>query len=661
MKTRTWCKLSLLLAPLMISCTDQPQGQLVLAFQTDVALPKDIDFVKIQAVYADNTADVKYENTFLGLGTGDGIKLPGTLGFLAPEKVGQAIRIRVIAGRRSDPFPVFHREVITTVPQNRTVLLPLPIEYLCNGFATPELGTGSVQLDGNQIVQTKSTCDESTTCKAGACADADVPSDVLADYDEGDVYGGGTHNGDGICFDTASCFNDAKNVKVDLIDGKCQGTLLEGSTDAVNIGLFTKGGGICGASGCFVALDFDSDGGWKAIDGKTIELPMALCDDKENKVAGRVVGVVAAKVQEAPCTQKTASIPTCGPWSASRDKYNPSEDPNAPVYIATGQMNPITLQVIEDPDNGPSRIFWTSKGGLGAMGISLGDGSVNMVRSTGGEPLVIAKDQPAPSGLAVDDLRDLVFWANEQGPMGGNVRWAPIAEPIATSAGTTLVGDLQQPAGMALGNDPLGFDLYYSDVVTNDVSHAKLNDVIGSPEVAASTVLPADPSYTSPRSIATSGKTVCVTYESMLGDMNGVVACGNDVAMTTIATQQETPRAVVIHDNFVYWANLASMGPNGVLRAPVTGGATELVADVARPAGLAVDATANRLYITSRSDRKIHWVSLGSTQLHAIEDSRPARGIPGAIALDSNSIYWMEESEPGNPIATGAVLKIAKP
>ncbi len=672
MKTRTWVKLPLLLAPLLISCADDSRGHLVLAFQTDVSLPKDIDFVKVQVTYADNEAKVPYLRTFKKLGNPDGeLRLPATVAFLPPESSRQQLRIRVIAGREFDEFPAFHREIVTTVPTSRTALLSVPIEFLCNGVAEPALDQrDNIQRDDNGIVITKSTCPEGLTCKAGRCEPAEIPPESLPDFDEGDVFGGGTSRGDGSCFDTATCFTESKPVvvHVDASTGKCIGTLSEGTADGVNIGIRTQGGGMCNSKDCFVALDFDREGGWKLSDSpNTIELPISVCErvDGEKTIAG----VVAAPVMDGSCAKKSVSLPTCGPWSVSGSKNQSSPDPNAPTYIALGQVNPVALSLTE------TDIYWTAKGALAADGTSDGRGAVKMVSKNGGEPSYVAENQYAPSGLTLDEGRFFVFWTNEQGAMGtgGDIRWTPLGQPLKPSEGNILVSNtnLLQPAGIALLSSP--WQVFFTDVGSSKVYGAGISADGSALTLTGAPVLvpPSTPAPSSPRNIAAKQSTVCWTYESTLNDGQGVVACNDGSSTEAIATQQSTPRAIAMRIDgaqnlVVYWANFADTGMGSIKRVKLTGApyTVDTIANIASPAGLAIDESSNRLYVTSRGEKRIVWIPLDApdVSMGAVEPRLVVgnRNTPGAITFDDEFVYWIEEGEkPNTP--TGAILKIKKP
>ncbi len=62
----------------------------MLAMQTDMSLPKDIDRVRIEVTYTD-TGAFAYQRDFERLGNAEGIRLPATLGFVASEEASKAI------------------------------------------------------------------------------------------------------------------------------------------------------------------------------------------------------------------------------------------------------------------------------------------------------------------------------------------------------------------------------------------------------------------------------------------------------------------------------------------------------------------------------------------------------------------------------------------
>ena len=83
------------------ACSTKQSGQIMLAVQTDMSLPKDVDRVRIEVTRADS-GSVIFKRDFERLGTDKAIRLPATLGITAPEEASTAIVIRVIATQGSD-------------------------------------------------------------------------------------------------------------------------------------------------------------------------------------------------------------------------------------------------------------------------------------------------------------------------------------------------------------------------------------------------------------------------------------------------------------------------------------------------------------------------------------------------------------------------------
>jgi hypothetical protein len=319
------------------SADKKVSGELILAVQTDMSLPKDVDSVRIDVVSFGN---VVFKNTY-PVGAG-GLRIPATLGILPGSNARALITIRVIASQRGKPRML--REVVTTVPETRLATLRLPIQWISDGSAN--------QPDSTNPEDIRSTCPDGQTDIAGACVAWDVDSSTLPDYKAEDVFGGGKEDGSGgSCFDTATCLMGAATVQVDPTG--CTASLPAGiGVDAsrVNVGLVLPpgGDGICDDADtqCFIPLDANSSAGWIPVAGSSstgtdvppgevdaavgtklhrqagagngdalsgpitaIALPKKVCDKIR---AGSVHGVVVS----ASCASKLPSVPTCGPWSS---------------------------------------------------------------------------------------------------------------------------------------------------------------------------------------------------------------------------------------------------------------------------------------------------------------------------------------------------------
>lgn len=633
------------------------------AIQTDMSLPKDIDRIRIEVTYVTTGAFV-FRRDFTKFDGSDSIQLPATLGFYDPKDPGEAVRIRVIASHGSEESEKVKilREVVTTVPAERTATLPITIEFLCDGSGEAERDErGNIKRDTNTgEVIVKNTCPEGRTCVAGACVPHELPSAMLLDYKDADIFGGGTGMGDGACFDPATCFDQGTDAPLDLAAFAADTTVCHAKASGeLNVGLRTQGGGICGAAGCFVALNADSDAGWKPGPDGTITLPAKVC---ENAAAGKIVGVVTAPVGKGTCLKKQLSVPTCGAWSATgKDLYKPPPA-DQPTLIASGQNSPLSVGVAL------GSVYWTDRGTFDAKGDPKSDGAVKVVPVVGGDPTVIAAKQASPHGLAMDIARQFVLWTNAG---DGTIHAAPLVDYTKASTEKQLVDKLLQPEGIAVS----GATVFFTELASNQVYRFD-TEVIGqdlgilagsAPKVLGQPTQMVN----SPRGIAATKDVACWTYEDKLMTAGGVVACSFAGESVPISSGERTPRAIAMSADAggnatgVYWANFDAMatGGGGIFMMPINQG---MVPDATKtqiaaedyPAGLVLDG--QTLYWTSRSRGTVMSLKLGDTKPTELASGQQN---PGAITVDPDAIYWINEgSAVGNVDAApnGAVMKLAK-
>jgi alpha-tubulin suppressor-like RCC1 family protein len=299
----------------------EPKGELMLSIQTDMSIPKDVDLVRIEVK--------RYGVLLFGrdfpVGP-DGVHIPATLAIVAGKEVAPVI-IRIIA-RHGGKLRVL-REATTTVPTDRVALLRMPIQWLCDGQAKePEPG------------QVESTCPEGQTCVAGTCQDQAVDSATLPPYSPGEVFGGGTGAGDGVCLDTVTCFAKGAAAVVDL--SSCSIAMPENSTAGINIALVRPPNteGICGPDACLIPLDANSDAGWRE-QGSHIVLPAVVCKRLQD-------GMVTAVAVTTACPTKTESVPTCGPWSSVSDP-GATFDAGAPQGIDFDAAPEVSVETGPEP------------------------------------------------------------------------------------------------------------------------------------------------------------------------------------------------------------------------------------------------------------------------------------------------------------------------
>ncbi|HSN99927.1 MAG TPA: hypothetical protein VLS89_16645, partial [Candidatus Nanopelagicales bacterium] len=602
------------------------KGQLMLVFQTDMSLPKDVDAIRLLVTLE---GAVVFDETYTRLGTEEGIRLPATLGFLTPDDPSQALSLRVIATRGGEDRPVVLREVVTTVPEARTATLRVPIQFLCYGQAeVVRDANGNVEKGPDDRPVVRSSCGEGKTCIDGACVEPPVIApEELPDYEPAEVFGGGSGDGDGLCFDTVRCFEGWVSAGVYIGPGadglpQCQADIPAGLTANLNVALLTQGGGICGQASCYVPLDAGSDGGFRA-EGASIRLPSAVC---ERAAAGKLLGLAVAQAQEGEgtCQQKTSGLPTCGAWSASGAGQYTEPDRAQPLPIALGLRKPLELAVTS------TWVVWTEAGSFDENDAPLADGLLRGVPPDGGEPQTLAEGLVGPRAIAVDEAAQLVFvtTAGATADDGGI-----LAAGLGLPAAIPLLSGRRQPEGIARqGNALIWTELWGGEVLEVGTSGTGAAITVQG-EPASRT--PGGALGVAPYRVAAAADVVCWTYQSTLGFGDGAVACQRaGEAAQVVASQQSTPRAIALDVDgsgsaqAVYWANFEGGTISRVSVAGAQFGAPEVVAEgQALPNGIAVDE--QFVYWTNQGDGTVQRAAKGGGEAEEIA-SEQAR--PGAIA-----------------------------
>lgn len=602
-----------LLALSATACENDIVGQIVIAVQTDVHLPKDVDTIRIDVR---NEGVPKFLNDYERLGTPEGaFLLPGTLTLVASEEPSDAIQILVTAfARGREGTPRILREVVTTVPPERTVTLQMPLQFLCDGQAR-------IGDDGN----VESTCPEGQTCIAGECKDNVVDSATLPDYAPEDIFV------PGVCLDVGVCFDFAQGVEVD-VDSGCT---IDGVEDK-NIALQTEGDGICGNVGCFVALDGNSPLGWETRDDGRIQLPPAVCTQLES---GKIVSVVVADTSLS-CPFKEVSVPTCGPWSAAGD----SQQVDGPTVLSGGQQRPSSLSL------GPQgTIVWSNGGTLAD------DGTIKQVGNQGGTPLTLAADQVPPRDVAID-ASGVVYWTTSDEFSVGSGSVFAITPGDMNPA--ELVTGLGLPEGLAVANDTV----FWTDFQPAGTGGIFREDTTG----GMGTLITQTVNY--PYRIEVDATHVYWTDEGVLGVPNGAVQRvpigGGQVEV--IAGSLPTPRGLVLDldgdaATQVFWTIFDQNGV--IMRAQIVDGvpaqAQTLTTGQAFPNHLTIDA--DYIYWTNRGDGTVRRLAKdaapGASSVVLAEGQRS----PGEIAVDDEFIYWINEGTVANNQLDGSVVRLDKP
>jgi len=637
---------------LAAACTASPRGQLIVAFKTDMSLPKDVDAVRIIVFGAQN--NTLYNQSFGRDGDGE-LRLPATLAVVAPGESAEAVKVRVIATKQSDVGVRVLREVVTTVPPQRAATLEIPIQFLCDGSGEVERdAAGNVVRDEFGNAKIKNNCPDGLTCVAGSCVEAEVDSATLPDFTPEEVFGGGDGSGNGNCFEAYECFKERTVAALDLDEfaASNKATCRAKASGEINVALATQGSGTCGAKGCYVPLDANSDAGWKKASTEgLINLPSAICE-KASK--GEIVGLVAAPVGTGTCAKKTAALPNCGPWSSTGTALYQKPNPALPTLIAAGQFNPVSLAL------STTDVYWTASSTFDTNDEPLPDGAVKSVPlAEGGEPFIVASDQLAPHDIAVDAGKQFVFWTNTA---GGDIRWADFG---VEGQGTPLADKLQQPAGIALFQDKL----YFTDLTSQEVTEASWSVSGSAPSLGATQPIQGSVQGTSPYRVAAVQDGICWTYQGQLDKQDGAVGCRLGGMSVQVSSGPMTPRAVALEVDAqgnlaaVYWANFVKDG--GIFRATRNGSGfstqEELAPGQNYPNGIALDADGN-VYWTNRGDGTVmRWSRADDATAPLAKDQNR----PGAIAVSGQGdVVWINEgtglSTDKTPVKDGAIMKLSK-
>lgn len=340
------------------SCSDpEPLGAIMLAMQTDMALPDDVAAVSLVVRSEDDETfgrilhDELLEtyDTF----TGRYVRFPATFAVVEGDNPNRRVRIRLAAFDNTGAAIVLN-EAVTIVPHGRVALLRLPLQFT---------GQTSVKAGNrNEPDKVESNCDATGEVKvAGVCRSPEIDSSKLPTYDPKDVFGGGDgSDGSGTCFSIPDCLAGATDVPVDL--ATCSSAVPADATFNLALKRLQKPAdlkpetaeSVCVDGACFVPIEQDPEYGWRlSADGARIQYTAALC---EAITLGKVEGVVGSAL----CATKTLATPLCAPWSSSSEGK----------VAVTG---PPGLEGLAQPSFGaPERVGGLEPTGIRALGVKKG-------------------------------------------------------------------------------------------------------------------------------------------------------------------------------------------------------------------------------------------------------------------------------------------------
>lgn len=411
---------SLCLLASCLSEAPQPRAELMLVLRTDLAPPKDFDEVELEL---SSFGHIHFDRVY-SAGTSE-LSFPATLGITSRDK-NAPVAIR-ITGRLQNRAR-YLREVVTTVPVGRAATLTVNIEWLCLDQVT----TGA---DGKVLSQ----CGRGKTCVGGECVDVSVEASKLPDYVPTEVFGGKGSQDQATCFDTIGCFSSGVTADVDIETCTVSGVPAPDDGHGVSLAIVQPPGsdGICGPEACLVPLDFGTPGGWSKQDGRPV-LPPAVC---ARIGEGHLLGVAAT----AACTQKTASLPTCGEWSSIKASPGTFDAP-APEgvdILFDGGDGGAGLE----PDN--PTIGGTDSGGAG------GGGGVAGVEQEGGMSSASGGNAAGAAGTAGSGAQELGGYAGRWGGSAGLEGELHLGG--ADSGGGPVAGASGAQAGtLGAGGRPIG-------------------------------------------------------------------------------------------------------------------------------------------------------------------------------------------------------------
>ncbi len=322
------------------ACTAPGKGALILAISTDMQAPKDIDVVSL---YVTTNGVTKFD--YLGRVLPDGtVSLPSTLALVEPDDPNAEVRIRLTAFRTQPDGTAsarVMRDVVTTIPHERTALLRLPLNFLDDGSVTGTLPANLVP-DSNGVPEGETTygpttpgptdpgylqpaCDFDTqrlTSVAGECVNANVDSSKAPDYEDALVFGDGGTATAPACFAVESCFQQATAVPTTTItmasdgSGSCSFAIPAGENgENWNCALQTTDGtGTCvgpnGGPPCLVPLESDPGEGFTVQPGRQVTMVPGVC--KKLFPPGGAQGA-QLWLDKTSCATKVEAAPVCQP------------------------------------------------------------------------------------------------------------------------------------------------------------------------------------------------------------------------------------------------------------------------------------------------------------------------------------------------------------
>lgn len=660
---------ALSLAPL--SCQGPSyKGTIMVVVQTDMSMSKDLDQMLLRVT--PQNAESVYVTLGPTLGVTEGAeKIPGTVAVYVSEDPKKVVTFELAAWQGE--FLRTYRKAVTTIPENRVAMLRMPAQWLCDGQATQTLNpddplaqNGTANTPGKYVLST--TCPQGQTCINGLCQDEIIDSSTLPDYSDDEVFGGGTGNGDGTCFDTVACFANGRILGSDPADNfDLDNCTFESGGEQLNVALLAEGDGICGQNGCFIPLDAKSDLGWQFQSSTSVvQLPLVACkklkgDPDVINVGSKVVGIAVAPADDAGgCSLKLSSKPTCGPWSSTGDP--PVVDDTKPLALVQGQARPIGLAI----DAAHGRLYWSNQG----TSTDGTDGEIKAISIQGGSPVVIRSGELTPKGISIRPDGARLFWATR-----GLLSMPEVADgallrlDLPLTPGGAL--DLQklptaQPVVMAQG---LGSGEGVSFTPSVTIDKVFFTDFVGGSvfELSAGATLvdlpnaiqPADNTQ-NPYRVAFGTSDLYWTNVANTGTGSIGSAPINGGAASVFVSGLSKPRSIAVlpgSPDTVVWAQFGTGADGEVWKKAGAAAPVKLAGNLAYPNGVAVDTNGD-VYFSERGTPfgKVSVIKASDQTTTVIADNQPG---PGEIVMDATYIYWINEASSSTP--SGSIIRLKKP
>ena len=393
---------------LLAACEEErAPGQLIVSFESDMALPQQLDSMQVAVL-----SNGRYLlDQFYPLGQGHH-RLPATLTLVAGESASTPVTVR-LAGKKQSRFRTY-RELTTVVPQDRSVLMHMPLQWLCDETATERMETDST---GQPVVRPGSTCEPGFACRAGECAPIEIDNTRLPPFSGKSVFGGEDDPLDGACYDTLSCMASGSSVQP---DADC--TIAQPSPAAFNVALRVPNGGICDRGGtlCLVPLDGESDEGF-LIENERVRLPRAVCTKLRQ-------GFIDDVYVSTACAMKTPANPPCGVWSSVPEDHAITPEPNG-MGTSNGPVTPALITTVPAAEGVCCPLMQDSGKFYTCACDSMTNASIYELPKTFGGPMRLGSINPSSKRtslfFAAAVHRNALYWVGD-----GELQRTPLAAGV---------------------------------------------------------------------------------------------------------------------------------------------------------------------------------------------------------------------------------------